>query len=201
MYRTRRPRAGPYLRYREVLGRGCPRVCADLGSPTDDEVEGSAGRSGVAGLPGLGAALAALAGRFRLAVITTATTTCSPPRTGSSGDVRLDRRGPAGELQTQPSQLRAGVRPDRRAARASSTSRKPPTTCRRGAWPAVGLDQRRAGREGAGPPRGRSRARRDAPGHGLVRGVSAPGLTRRPIRPDLHTSERRRRRTRCGFAH
>ena len=64
--------AGPYLRYREVLGRGCRGVCADLGiSPTDGEVEGFGGSVGAwPAFPDSAAALAELAARFRLAVIT-----------------------------------------------------------------------------------------------------------------------------------
>jgi 2-haloacid dehalogenase len=64
--------AGPYLRYREVLGRGCRGVCADLGvEPRDDEVEGFAGSVGLwPAFPDSAAALAALKARFRLGVIT-----------------------------------------------------------------------------------------------------------------------------------
>ena len=130
--------AGPYLRYREVLGRGCRGVCADLGiSPTDAEVDGvrRVGR-GVAGLPGLGCR----PGRARRAVPAGRDHELRrrPVRRlepAARRDVRLDRHGPAGgELQAQPSQLRAGVRADRRAARSgSSTSRRASTTttCRR----------------------------------------------------------------------
>jgi 2-haloacid dehalogenase len=64
--------AGPYLRYREVLGRAARAVAADLGvTPTDAEVErfgGSVGDWPV--FPDSSAALARLAGRFRLGVIT-----------------------------------------------------------------------------------------------------------------------------------
>jgi 2-haloacid dehalogenase len=64
--------AGPYLRYREVLARSARGVTADLGvTPTDAEVERFAGSVGdwpaFADSP---AALARLAGRFRLGVIT-----------------------------------------------------------------------------------------------------------------------------------
>jgi 2-haloacid dehalogenase len=64
--------AGPYLRYREVLARACRGVCADLGiEPRDDEVEAFAGSVGEwPAFPDSSAALAALAGRFKLAVIT-----------------------------------------------------------------------------------------------------------------------------------
>jgi 2-haloacid dehalogenase len=64
--------AGPYLRYREVLARGCRGVCADLGvDPRDDEVEAFAGSVGEwPAFPDSAAALANLASRFKLAVIT-----------------------------------------------------------------------------------------------------------------------------------
>jgi 2-haloacid dehalogenase len=64
--------AGPYLRYREVLARACRGVCADLGvEPSDDEVAAFAGSVGDwPAFPDSAVALAALADRFRLAVIT-----------------------------------------------------------------------------------------------------------------------------------
>jgi 2-haloacid dehalogenase len=64
--------AGPYLRYREVLARASRGVCADLGiDPTADEVAAFAGSVGEwPAFPDSAAALAALAERFRLAVIT-----------------------------------------------------------------------------------------------------------------------------------
>jgi len=64
--------AGPYLRYREILGRACRGVCADLGiDPSDDEVDAFAGSVGEwPAFPDSAAALAHLQGRFRLAVIT-----------------------------------------------------------------------------------------------------------------------------------
>jgi 2-haloacid dehalogenase len=64
--------AGPYLRYREVLARACRGVCADLGiEPSAEEVAAFAGSVGDwPAFPDSAAALAALASRFRLAVIT-----------------------------------------------------------------------------------------------------------------------------------
>jgi 2-haloacid dehalogenase len=64
--------AGPYLRYREVLARGGRGVCADLGiEPSDEEVAGFADSVGAwPAFPDSAAALAALAERFRLGVIT-----------------------------------------------------------------------------------------------------------------------------------
>jgi len=64
--------AGPYLRYREVLGRGCRGVCTDLGiAPRDEEVEAFAGSvEAWPAFPDTAAALAALKERFRLGVIT-----------------------------------------------------------------------------------------------------------------------------------
>jgi 2-haloacid dehalogenase len=64
--------AGPYLRYRDVLARACRGVCADLGiEPTDDEAAAFAGSVGEwPAFADSAAALAALAARFRLAVIT-----------------------------------------------------------------------------------------------------------------------------------
>ncbi|HET9347322.1 MAG TPA: HAD-IA family hydrolase, partial [Candidatus Limnocylindrales bacterium] len=64
--------AGPYRRYREVLARACRGVCADLGiEPSADEVATFAGSVGEwPAFPDSAAALAALAERFRLAVIT-----------------------------------------------------------------------------------------------------------------------------------
>ena len=64
--------AGPYLRYREVLARACRGVCADLGvEPAEDEVAAFAGSVGEwPAFPDSATALAALAERFRLGVIT-----------------------------------------------------------------------------------------------------------------------------------
>jgi 2-haloacid dehalogenase len=64
--------AGPYLRYREVLARACRGVSGDLGfEPADDEVAAFAGSVGAwPAFPDSAPALAALAGRYRLAVIT-----------------------------------------------------------------------------------------------------------------------------------
>jgi 2-haloacid dehalogenase len=64
--------AGPYLRYRDVLGQACRGVCADLGiEPGDAEVAAFAGSVGDwPAFPDSAAALGALAERFRLAVIT-----------------------------------------------------------------------------------------------------------------------------------
>ena len=64
--------AGPYLRYREVLGRSLRGVCAGLGvAPTDVEVEGFGGSVGDwPAFPDSAAALARLKTRFRLGVIT-----------------------------------------------------------------------------------------------------------------------------------
>jgi 2-haloacid dehalogenase len=64
--------AGPYLRYREVLARACRGVCSDLEiAPSDDEVVAFAGSVGDwPAFPDSTAALAALAERFRLAVLT-----------------------------------------------------------------------------------------------------------------------------------
>ena len=64
--------AGPYLRYREVLARAVRGVCADLGvAPTDEEVATFAASVGEwPAFPDSAAALAELAGRFRLGVIT-----------------------------------------------------------------------------------------------------------------------------------
>jgi len=64
--------AGPYLRYRDVLARACRGVCTDLGiEPRDDEVDAFAGSVGEwPAFPDSSAALAALQGRFKLAVIT-----------------------------------------------------------------------------------------------------------------------------------
>jgi 2-haloacid dehalogenase len=64
--------AGPYLRYRDVLGLACRGVCADLGvQPSDDDVAAFAASVGEwPAFPDSTTALAALADRFRLAVIT-----------------------------------------------------------------------------------------------------------------------------------
>jgi 2-haloacid dehalogenase len=64
--------AGPYLRYREVLARALQGVCGELGiAPTDEEAAAFGGSVGewpaFADSP---AALARLASRFRLAVVT-----------------------------------------------------------------------------------------------------------------------------------
>jgi 2-haloacid dehalogenase len=63
---------GPYLRYREILGRACRGVCADLGiGPSDDEVDAFAGSVGEwPAFPDSAGALAHLQRRFKLAVIT-----------------------------------------------------------------------------------------------------------------------------------
>ena len=64
--------AGPYLRYREVLARGCRGVCADLGiEPRAEEVEAFAGSVGDwPAFADSAAALEALHRRYKLAVIT-----------------------------------------------------------------------------------------------------------------------------------
>jgi len=64
--------SGPYLPYREVLARGFRGVCAELGvEPTDDESTAFGGSVGEwPAFPDSPAALARLARRFRLAVIT-----------------------------------------------------------------------------------------------------------------------------------
>ena len=64
--------AGPYLRYREVLARAGRGVCTDLGiEPGDEEVAAFAESVGEwPPFPDSAGALAALAERFRLAVIT-----------------------------------------------------------------------------------------------------------------------------------
>jgi 2-haloacid dehalogenase len=64
--------AGPYLRYRDVLARSLQGVSAELGiEPTDRELEAFGGSVGDwPAFPDSPAALARLAGRFRLGVIT-----------------------------------------------------------------------------------------------------------------------------------
>ena len=64
--------AGPYLRYREVLGRAVRGLCADLGiRPSDDEVGRFSGSVGDwPAFPDSADALARLHARFRLGVIT-----------------------------------------------------------------------------------------------------------------------------------
>ncbi len=64
--------AGPYLRYRDVLGSSLRNVCADLGiGPTETEVERFGGSvPDWPAFPDSAAALARLATRFRLGVIT-----------------------------------------------------------------------------------------------------------------------------------
>ena len=64
--------AGPYLRYREVLGRGLRAVCGELGvEPTDDEVAAFGGSVAEwPAFPDSSAALAKLHERFGLGVIT-----------------------------------------------------------------------------------------------------------------------------------
>jgi 2-haloacid dehalogenase len=64
--------AGDYLRYREVLGRSLRGVCAELGvEPSDDEAAAFGGSVGAwPAFPDSAEALARLASRFRLAVIT-----------------------------------------------------------------------------------------------------------------------------------
>ena len=64
--------AGPYLRYREVLGRSLRGICADLRiEPTDAEVTAFGGSVGDwPAFPDSPAALARLKERFRLGVIT-----------------------------------------------------------------------------------------------------------------------------------
>jgi 2-haloacid dehalogenase len=64
--------AGPYLRYRDVLARSLQGVSAELGiEPTDRELEAFGGSVGDwPAFPDSAAALARLAGRFRLGVIT-----------------------------------------------------------------------------------------------------------------------------------
>ena len=63
---------GPYLRYREILGRACRGVCEDLGvEPSDDEVDAFAGSVGEwPAFLDSAAALTNLQRRFKLAVIT-----------------------------------------------------------------------------------------------------------------------------------
>jgi 2-haloacid dehalogenase len=63
---------GPYLRYREVLGRSLRGVCADLDvEPTDQEVARFSGSVGDwPAFPDSADALARLHGRFKLGVIT-----------------------------------------------------------------------------------------------------------------------------------
>jgi 2-haloacid dehalogenase len=63
---------GPYLRYREVLGRSLRGVCAELGvEPTDAEVETFGGSVGDwPAFPDSADALSRLKARFRLGVIT-----------------------------------------------------------------------------------------------------------------------------------
>ena len=64
--------AGPYLAYREILGRSLRGVCADLGvEPTDGEVETFGGSvADWPAFPDSPAALAGLATRFGLGIIT-----------------------------------------------------------------------------------------------------------------------------------
>ena len=64
--------AGPYLPYRDVLGQALRRVCAAHGiAPTDTEVEGFGGSvADWPAFPDSADALARLARRFRLGVIT-----------------------------------------------------------------------------------------------------------------------------------
>jgi 2-haloacid dehalogenase len=64
--------AGPYLRYRDVLAQGCRAVCADLDvMPGDEEVAAFAGSVGEwPAFADSAGALAALARRYRLAIIT-----------------------------------------------------------------------------------------------------------------------------------
>ena len=64
--------AGPYLRYREVLGRALVGICAELGvEPSPDELAAFGGSvADWPAFPDSADALARLHGRFRLAVIT-----------------------------------------------------------------------------------------------------------------------------------
>jgi 2-haloacid dehalogenase len=64
--------AGPYLRYREVLAEALRRVCAELGiEPRWDEAEAFGGSVGSwPAFADSSTALASLASRFRLAVVT-----------------------------------------------------------------------------------------------------------------------------------
>ena len=64
--------AGPYRRYREILAEAARRVGRDLGvEPLEDEVEAFAASVGEwPAFPDSAAALAGLAGRYRLGVIT-----------------------------------------------------------------------------------------------------------------------------------
>jgi 2-haloacid dehalogenase len=63
---------GPYLRYREVLGRSLRGICADLGiEPTDDQVARFSGSVGDwPAFPDSADALLRLQARFKLGVIT-----------------------------------------------------------------------------------------------------------------------------------
>jgi 2-haloacid dehalogenase len=64
--------AGPYQRYRDILGAALRGVCAEYGvEPSDDDVAGFGGSVGEwPAFADSAAALAALAGRFKLGVIT-----------------------------------------------------------------------------------------------------------------------------------
>ena len=64
--------AGPYLRYREILGRGFHEVCGSYGVTPSDDAAAAFGASVAAwpAFPDSAAALARLKARFRLGVIT-----------------------------------------------------------------------------------------------------------------------------------
>ena len=169
--------------------RGCRGVCADLGDLADRR----RGRRRLAGrsatwpaFPDSAAALAALAGRFRLAVITN----CDDDLFAASNrrlGVTFDWIITAQQAESyKPSHRnfelafeRIGV-PRERILHVAQSLYHDHVPAKELGLQSVWID-RRAGREGSGRhPAGRGHAGRDVPGHGLVRGVGAPSLTRRP---------------------
>ena len=180
----RRSRRGPYLRYREVLAEACRGVCADLGvEPTDDEVAAFAGSVGEwPAFPDSAAALAALAARFRLGVITNCDDdlfAASNRRLGVTFDWIITAQQ-AGSYKPSHRNFELAFerigRPRDRILHVAQSLFHDHVPAKELGLRSVWIN-RRGDRPGSGAtPPADGPAGRDVPGHGLVRRGRAPGL-------------------------
>ena len=199
--------SGPYLRYREILGRCLREVAAEYAvAPVVAEVAAFADSVGDwPAFPDSIAALERLEFRYRLGVITNCDDDLfarSAARLETEFDWVVTAQS-AGELQAGPAQLRGRVRADRAAARTHPPRRAEPLPRPRagqGARPDDGLDRSprrpaRVGRDTAG----RREAGRDLPGHGVVRRGGDCHLTApRRVAPPPGPRPARTAATKCG---
>ena len=170
--------AGPYLRYREILGRGLREVADHYGiEPDATEIASFADSVGDwPAFPDSTAALALLATRFRLGVITNCDDDLfarSAARLRTTFDWVVTAES-VGGYKPDRAQLRSCLRAHRPSARADPARRAEPVPRPRPGEtprPGHGLDRStpRPARVRGDAARGRA-TRRDVPGHGVVRG-------------------------------